>query len=47
MCFQIRNRFMVDNSERVIAAYNGESGGTRNTVLYAKDNDVESVNILI
>ena len=47
MCFQIRNRFMVDNSERVIAAYNGESGGTRNTVLYAMDNDVETVNILI
>jgi len=45
-CFQIRNVFMVDHSSRVIAAYNGESGGTKNTIRYAKGKGVEIVNIL-
>ena len=35
-CFQIRNEWMVDRSARVIALYNGEAGGTRNTIAYAK-----------
>ena len=35
-CFQRRNEWMVDRSARVIAAYNGEPGGTRNTVEYAR-----------
>ena len=34
-CFQIRNQWMVDHASRVIALYNGASGGTRNTVNYA------------
>ena len=33
--FQIRNEWMVDRSSRVIAVYNGQSGGTRNTICYA------------
>ena len=33
--FQIRNEWMVDRSSRVIAVYNGQAGGTRNTVHYA------------
>lgn len=45
-CFQIRNVFMVDNSSRVIAAYNGESGGTKNTISYANRNGVDVINIL-
>ena len=45
-CFQIRNVWMVDHSARVIAAYNGESGGTRNTIRYAKDKKVEVYNVL-
>lgn len=45
-CFQIRNTWMVDRSARVIAAYNGASGGTRNTIRYAKQKNVEVVNIL-
>lgn len=45
-CFQIRNVWMVDHSTRVIAAYNGESGGTRNTIKYASDKNVEIHNIL-
>ena len=39
-CFQIRNEWMVDRSSKVIAIYNGELGGTRNTVQYAKAQDV-------
>lgn len=35
-CFQTRNKWMVDHSARVIAVYNGTSGGTKNTVNYAK-----------
>lgn len=34
-CFQIRNEWMVDRSTRIIAVYNGEPGGTRNTIEYA------------
>jgi len=37
---------MVDHSARVIAIYNGEGGGTRNTVTYAKQNGVPVVNVL-
>lgn len=35
-CLQRRNEWMVDHSARVIAVYNGQPGGTRNTVDYAK-----------
>ncbi len=35
-CFQRRNEWMVDHSARVIAVYNGQPSGTRNTVEYAK-----------
>ena len=45
-CFQIRNVWMVDHSARVIAAYNGESGGTRNTLRYARVENIEIYNIL-
>jgi uncharacterized phage-like protein YoqJ len=45
-CFQIRNVWMVNHSARVIAAYNGESGGTRNTIRYASNKGVEICNIL-
>ena len=39
-CFQIRNEWMVNHSSRVIAVYNGEAGGTRNTIVYANKNKV-------
>ena len=40
----LRNIYMVDSSELVIAAYiNGESGGTRNTIEYAKYKNKEVV----
>ena len=35
-CFQLRNQWMVDRSARVIAVFNGEKGGTKNTVAYAE-----------
>lgn len=44
-CFQIRNVYMVDHSSRVIAAYNGERGGTKNTIDYATRKGIEVVNI--
>ena len=33
--FQDRNEWMVNHSHRVIAYYNGQAGGTRNTIDYA------------
>lgn len=39
-CFQARNEWMVDRSSKVIAIYNGSSGGTRNTLMYAKKRGV-------
>ena len=35
-CFQRRNQWMVDHSARVIAVYNGQPSGTRNTIEYAR-----------
>ncbi len=40
-CFQRRNEWMVDHSERVIAVFNGQAGGTQNTVEYAKVHGVQ------
>lgn len=42
-CFQIRNEWMVDHSARVIAVFNGEKGGTANTINYAKKHNVTVV----
>lgn len=44
-CFQIRNVYMVNRSQRVIAAYIGERGGTQNTIAYAQKEDIDIVNI--
>lgn len=41
--YQQRNEWMVDHSARVIAIYNGEPGGTRNTIIYAKEQGVSIV----
>lgn len=35
-CYMRRNRFMVDNSDFVVTWFDGKSGGTKNTVDYAK-----------
>lgn len=44
-CFQIRNEWMVNRSARVIAVYNGEPGGTRNTIEYAERNGKQCIKI--
>lgn len=44
-CFQCRNEWMVNHSSLVIAAYNGERGGTRNTIRFAKESGVPIHNI--
>lgn len=38
--YQKRNEWMVDRSSRVIAVYNGDGGGTRNTIRYAEKKEV-------
>ena len=45
-CYQIRNRWMVDNSSMVIAVFNGEKGGTKNTIDYALKKGVSIHNII-
>lgn len=34
-CYQVRNKFMVDNCDCVLTWYDGKPGGTRNTLNYA------------
>ena len=43
--YQKRNEWMVDHSARVIAVWNGEKSGTKNTVDYANKCGVELINI--
>ena len=40
-CFQIRNEWMVDRSARVIAVFDGQPGGTKNTVRYTLSHGIE------
>ena len=35
-CMQKRNRYMVDHASLLLACYNGNPGGTQNTLLYAE-----------
>lgn len=46
-CFKRRNRYMVDNSGILIAAYNGRPGGTQSTMLYAMRQGLEIIEIYI
>ena len=39
--FQLRNMWMVNHASRLIAFYNGEPGGTRNTIEYARDQKID------
>ena len=41
--YQTRNEWMVNRSSLVIAVFNGERGGTKNTINYAKAQGVEIV----
>ncbi len=44
-CFQDRNEWMCNRASRLIAVYNGASGGTRNTINYALSIRIEVVKI--
>lgn len=44
-CMHKRNQYMVDNSSVLIAAYNGERGGTMMTMLYAMRQKIEIIEI--
>ena len=43
--YQRRNEWMVDHSSRVIAVFNGESSGTKNTIDYAQRNSKRVVRL--
>ena len=45
-CMQKRNQFMVDNSFAVLCYLNKNSGGTFNTVNYAKKKNVFVINVI-
>ena len=45
-CMQKRNEFMVDNSFAVLCYLNRNSGGTFNTVSYAKKKNVFVINVI-
>lgn len=42
---QVRNEYMIDNSHKVIALWNGSTGGTGNCIKYAQQKDREIVNL--
>jgi len=44
-CYRKRNRFMVDNSSRLISYYDGGRSGTGYTVNYAKERGYEIINL--
>ena len=44
-CMQVRNQWMVDHCDALVAIWDGSSGGTENCVNYAKDQGVPMVRI--
>ena len=46
-CMAVRNRFMVDNSSLLIACYDGQPGGTWNTISYAEKKGIEVIQLPI
>ena len=46
-CMMARNRYMVNHSSLLLACYNGEAGGTRSTILYAREKGLEIITIPI
>lgn len=43
ICMLERNKFMVDNSSMIIALFNGEEGGTKGTIQYAKQKNLKTI----
>lgn len=46
-CYMRRNRYMVDSSSVLLAAYNGRPGGTMSTLLYAMRQGLEVIQLPI
>lgn len=47
-CFDKRNKYMVDNSDTVVAIWDGrENGGTYNTISYAKSKEKKVIVIKV
>ncbi len=46
-CMMNRNRYMVDHADLIIACYDGQSGGTLNTLRYALEKDVRILHLSI
>lgn len=44
-CYQKRNEYMVNRSNYIITWYDGQSGGTRNTLRYAEQQSCRIVNL--
>lgn len=44
-CMDLRNQFMVDHSDVVIAVYDGKSGGTKNCIKYAQKKGKKIISI--
>lgn len=44
-CMQKRNEYMIDNSDFVIAVWDGRPSGTGNTVRYAESKDKNIIRI--
>ena len=44
-CYHERNRYMVDNSSKLICYYDGSGGGTGYTVEYVKKRSIQIVNL--
>lgn len=40
-----RNRWMVDRCDKLLALWDGSSGGTYNCIKYAEDNDVDVIHL--
>lgn len=44
-CYMKRNEFMVDRSDVVVTWFNGNSGGTKNTIRYAEKSGKKIINL--
>ena len=44
-CMLKRNKYMVDNSSVLLAVYDGKPGGTKNTLNYAAQHDLEIIEV--
>ncbi|MCL2753205.1 MAG: DUF1273 domain-containing protein [Defluviitaleaceae bacterium] len=44
-CYHERNRFLVDNSSRLVGLHSGKTGGTEHTFKYAQEKGLEIINL--